>query len=395
MSSHASRSSSNIPFQSDLDLDFLHGFTAPPAVAGRPAIAVVDLFCGCGGLTVGLKEAARRLGIRLEAVTAVDSDPVAAAVYSANNPETDVLIEDAAVVISRAALPPADLLVGGPPCQGHSDLNNRTRRLDPKNELYLLMAHATEHVRPRMVVIENVPTVERDRSQVVFRTERALTAQGYRVAKAVVDASKLGVPQTRKRHLLLAYNDSVDESPHTTLSSLCALAIPTRSVRWALEDLPTWPSALTLLDSITKPSESTKRRIDYLFDHDIFELPNELRPPCHTQSHTYKSVYGRLHWDRPAQTITTGFTSMGQGRYVHPKARRVLTPREAARLQTFPDWFDWSEAPSRSALARLIGNAVPPLLATRIGEAILPLLSRGRIWTDQDHHPVLSEHRID
>jgi len=129
---------------------------------------------------------------------------------------------------------------------------------------------------------------------------------------------------------------------------------------------PTWRASV--------PSEENRRRIAYLFEHGRYNLPNALRPECHRDfEHTYNSMYGRLRWNRPAQTITSGYGSMGQGRYVHPGRRRTLTPHEAARLQTIPDWFDFAAAQTRTTLARMIGNAVPPLVALDIGRLLLPL----------------------
>lgn len=96
----------------------------------------------------------------------------------------------------------------------------------------------------------------------------------------------------------------------------------------------------TLMDMPSKPSKDNLKRIDYLFENNIYDLPNEQRPPCHQKgNHTYKSIYGRLHWDEPSQTITSGFYSMCMGRYVHPQLPRTLTAHEAARLQFFPDYF--------------------------------------------------------
>ncbi len=104
-------------------------------------------------------------------------------------------------------------------------------------------------------------------------------------------------------------------------------------------------------------------RIRFLFRHGRYDLPNHQRPPCHRgNNHTYKSVYGRLHWGKPAQTITSGFTCMGQGRFVHPSAKRTLTPHEAARLQFIPDFFSLGDHVGIAALAEMIGNAVPPKL---------------------------------
>jgi DNA (cytosine-5)-methyltransferase 1 len=108
----------------------------------------------------------------------------------------------------------------------------------------------------------------------------------------------------------------------------------------------------------------------WLIEHDEHDLPNALRPPCHQSEHSYRSMYGRLRWDQPAQTVTTGFGSMGQGRFVHPATARTITAHEAARLQTIPDFFDFSLARTRGSLARLIGNAVPPGLPAAILEAV-------------------------
>jgi DNA (cytosine-5)-methyltransferase 1 len=109
----------------------------------------------------------------------------------------------------------------------------------------------------------------------------------------------------------------------------------------------------------------------YLVDKKVFELPNRLRPICHQNGqHSYASVYGRLLWNQPAQTITSGYGSMGQGRYVHPLGRRTLTPHEAARLQLFPDWYDFGPGP-RTKWATAIGNAVPFKLSYIFGVNLL------------------------
>jgi DNA (cytosine-5)-methyltransferase 1 len=119
----------------------------------------------------------------------------------------------------------------------------------------------------------------------------------------------------------------------------------------------------TLYDGCGLLSDENQKRIDYLFKYDKHDLPSKLRPRCHKGDHGYKSMYGRLWADRPAQTITTGFRSPGQGRYVHYSRKRTLTPHEAARLQCFPDFFDFSSATTKSSLSTMIGNAVPMPLA--------------------------------
>jgi DNA (cytosine-5)-methyltransferase 1 len=116
--------------------------------------------------------------------------------------------------------------------------------------------------------------------------------------------------------------------------------------------------------------------MDYLLDHKIYNLPNQERPPCHQDGHNYPAVYGRMNWDEPSSTITAGFGSTGQGRFMHPERclvtgkGRTLTPHEAARVQTFPDWFDIS-GKRRGVLSKTIGNAVPPLLGMYVAKVAL------------------------
>jgi DNA (cytosine-5)-methyltransferase 1 len=339
-------------------------------------IRLVDLFAGCGGLSLGVAEAARRLDLGVDIRLAVDVDRHAVAVYKSNFPEANVrqcLVEG--LFDGRSGRPrtraekclamdvgQVDVLVGGPPCQGHSDLNNHTRRNDPRNALYARMARAAEVLRPTLVLVENVPTVTHDVARVVDATCRALARAGYRVGETVVDLTRLGVPQRRRRHVILA-SRRAELDPSRVLAEFerrCP-AHPERSVEWAIGDLidiePTGA-----FDRPSMPSLDNAARIDWLFDRNKYDLPNDRRPKCHESHHKYLSMYGRLRWDEPAQTVTSGFGSMGQGRYVHPLCRRTLTPHEAARLQMLPDFWDFGAVQGRRTLARLIGNTVPPQL---------------------------------
>ena len=126
------------------------------------------------------------------------------------------------------------------------------------------------------------------------------------------------------------------------------------------------------MNSLTSLSPDNLRRARWLLKHDRFDLPNHMRPSCHRDNpgHRYKSMYGRMRWNLPSQTLTTGFRSPGQGRFLHPAEPRVLTCREAARIQFFPDWFDFLPAGSRTSIARAIGNAVPPKVAMHALTAI-------------------------
>lgn len=357
----------------DAERAWLRSTIAPPQASARDSVRVVDLFAGCGGLSIGLAEAARALNRPFEPVLAVDLDAIATRTYAANFPTAAALCHDVAALLpgrigSRLTpaerllakqYPDVDILVGGPPCQGHSDFNNRTRHSDDKNELYQTMVRAAEVLAPQNILIENVPGALNDRRTVVQRTAEALDHLGYTVAMGVVDLSHLGVPQTRRRLVMLA-SLTHDVTPAEVVDRHRR---DTRTVGWAIEDLEARP-ADTLVDAPARSAPATRQRIDYLFEHGRFDLPDSQRPACHADGgHSYKSIYGRLAWDRPAQTVTTGFYSMCMGRNVHPSQRRTLTAHEAARLQYIPDWFSFDGVTHRTALARMIGNAVPSRLS--------------------------------
>jgi DNA (cytosine-5)-methyltransferase 1 len=337
-----------------------------------PPVRLVDLFSGCGGLTLGVMEACRALGRSCHTLLAVDMNVDALATYVRNfKPDRahDRVVEE---LVDRAIGAPlsqsesrvaaelgkVDLLIGGPPCQGHSNLNNHTRRSDPKNLLYLRMARFAEVVRPTHIIIENVPGVVHDRSGVVQETWSALTALGYSVDTVLLRSERLGVAQRRHRFFTVAsLSLSLDLN-----RQVAKYYRPGRSLRWAIEDLLSCNNSRTF-DSAAKHSPANASRIDFLFDNDLYDLPDEHRPDCHRlKTHSYRAVYGRLRWDESAPTITTGFGSTGQGRFVHPKLRRTLTPHEAARLQFIPDFFHFGDQ-GRRALQEMIGNAVPPKLA--------------------------------
>lgn len=372
-----------------LDAAFLKRKRRPTSPNDQSPVRVVDLFAGCGGMSVGLFEAARRLSRRLEVALAADLDARALKVLRSNLPGSTTQAADIADLFPgqpgealtetesklRSAVGTVDLLVGGPPCQGHSDLNNHTRRSDPKNALYLRMARAAEVLRPAFVVIENVVAVQWDSGRVLDKTRDALERDGYAVAGEVVDLVRVGVPQRRRRYLLLA--SRVAQLDPTAILTQLEATLPNhdaRTVEWAIGDLRSH-AGRTPHDRAAHATKKNVNRIKYLFEHDVFDLPNSRRPKCHQNGgHSYVSVYGRLHPDRPAQTITTGFGSMGQGRFVHPSQRRTITPHEAARLQTFPDWFRFGKDTPRTALATMIGNAVPPLLTVVLGSLVIPRL---------------------
>ena len=373
--------------QDELDAAYLRR-TIRPARPRNPSgiLQVVDLFCGCGGMTQGLVQAAYEFGWDVNVQLALDVEPNAVDVYNANfgGAETACVedrfpgelgapVSDAVAQGFAGELRP-HVLLGGPPCQGNSSNNNHTRRTDDRNELYVRMARAADVLKPDVVVIENVPEVIHGKGRVVDRAKADLERQRYSVDCRVLKLTAFGVPQMRQRHVLVA-SRLPNLSPAMILSA--AEHQGKRTVGWAIGDLVDREDAPGL-DSHGRPIQRTKERIDYLFDHELYRLPDSERPDCHRlKDHSYVSVYGRMDWDQPAQTITTGFTCMGQGCYVHPKVRRTITPREAARLQTFPDFFEFGTK-TRTHLAKLIGNAVPPALTAAIGRVVIPFLECGQ-----------------
>lgn len=320
-------------------------------------------------MSLGVLEACRALGESFEAVLAVDTNDNALRTYAENFGQGRVVQNDARKIACgqlgdrlstmerqlRNRAGKVDIIVGGPPCQGHSNLNNHTRRFDARNQLYDRMARIAEILNPRCLIIENVSDVIHDRGDVVARTSDHLRALGYSVDQGVIHLQRYGIPQTRKRHFMVASSEHQVE----LTSMLATYERPIRTVRWAIGDLVS-AQPRTIFDRASIPTRSNQTRIEYLFRHNRFELPDKHRPDCHRfKRHSYKSIYGRMHWDEPAQTITSGFGCMGQGRFVHPECRRTLTPHEAARLQFIPDFFRFPTSIGRTALAELIANAVP------------------------------------
>lgn len=366
--------------RSAYDAAWLSAPDKPLAARPRAEGRFVDLFAGCGGLSVGIDEACRALGIEARHVLANDLDPEILAIYAANFPETEIIAAPIEALLDgdigskptlaerrlKRLVGRVDLVAGGPPCQGHSDLNNHTRNDDPKNDLYLRMARFCEVIRPTHVIIENVPGVERDRRGAAHLTRAILQSLGYSIDSGTIDASRLGVAQRRKRNFTIA---SLAVAP-SIAQAVSDIEVPERSLRWAIEDLQD-KSDLTVFDEPPSPNALTRKRIDYLFDRKLHDLPDSQRPDCHRlKQHSYVSMYGRLHWDRPAPTITTGFGTIGRGRFIHPSRRRTITPHEAARIQFFPDFYRFPTT-KRTLLQTVIGNAVPPKLGYAVALHLL------------------------
>lgn len=340
--------------------------------------------------------AANAFGLEIDVKFAVDTDEAALGIYRKNHQpavivgrsvkdilDSQVIIKDGTAsfyyepVLVRDELEQfvgnIDLVVAGPPCQGHSNLNNHTRRDDVRNALYPTAAEIAIAVAAKGVLIENVPAVLHDKYQSVQVTRELLGELKWSIDDSVVDATSVGWPQTRKRHFLSA---TASGGVIAFKEVVNALSSKPRPVSWLLGDILDIESP-SFMDRVGRMSEENVERINYLFDEDLYSLPDHIRPKSHQSGHTYPSSYGRMRWDRPSGTITTGFMTPGRGRFVHPLQRRPITPREAARIQGFPDSYLFGsddQPPSRSLLAKWIGDAVPGPLGYVAAMSVIPIL---------------------
>lgn len=366
----------------------------------RPTVNIVDLFSGCGGLAMGVKWACEAVGLRpvIKACVEIESYPLE--VYKSNLRPLLPIRENCANLVDYERLSrgiselsdnptpriihdkignlsgDVDLLIAGPPCEGNSNFNNKTRRIDRRNEFYVDVAASAIALQAKAVIIENVTMVTHSRQKVVERAIEMLRTAGYKIGcnEVVLEAASFGTPQRRRRHFLIAsYKHEFDAS-----QAFAEIGCPEISVMEAIEDLIGIHSS-SVFDQSGKLSPENESRTRYLIENNLYDLPDTERPECHRDGgHSYKSVYGRMYPDQPASTLTKGFLSPGRGRFTHPIEARGLSPHEGARLQGFPDDFTFlgrrSKGIGKQALSHLIGDAVPPQLGYAVGLAALSLL---------------------
>jgi len=341
----------------------------------RTPYTVVDLFSGAGGMSLGLEAPERLNGLAaldyaglgfdeqvFETALAVELDDETAETVRRNF-DAEVHEGDICEVDSFAPWNDADLVVGGPPCQGFSNLNSvKTEELDDeRNQLWRQFMRAVEEIDPAMFLIENVPRFLK--SGEGARAVQIAEDLGYTTVVDTLWAHDYGVPQKRKRSFILGSKHGVPFFPEP-------LEGPERTVEDAIGDLPAEPDGENWHVARKHVTELSRNRMEAVPPGgNRFDIPEELLPECWKNKPTGGTdLYGRLWWDRPSVTIRTEFYKPEKGRYLHPEANRSITIREGARLQTFPDDFEFSGA--RTRVAPQIGNAVPPKLAFHLGQAI-------------------------
>lgn len=346
----------------------------PDGSPSRPT--AIDLFCGAGGLSLGLQLAG------FQVLAAIDNDPVAVRTYEralGSHVECrDLQGLNGQEILRKVGLAVGEctLLAGGPPCQGFS-VQRRGDRQDPRNDLVFDFIRIVEEIKPRFFIMENVGGLLSKRGKDFLQkiSTRASRAN-YTIQVKLLDAVEYGVPQVRKRAFLVGER-SVDPFPcfHFPQPTHLDNAV---TVRKAIGDLESPPSDGSHHPRIANHFREARlsalnlERIRHVPPGGGREsLPDHLQLACHVNnpSHRHLDVYGRLSWEQPSVTLTARFDSFTRGRFGHPEEDRSLTIREGARIQTFPDWFVFEG--NREQCARQVGNAVPPLLAQKIANEVL------------------------
>ena len=335
--------------------------------SSRVQFSAIDLFCGCGGLSLGL----RRAGFKV--IAAIDNDPLSTSTYGANHKrthlvESDIRSIDPAALMNEIGLAPGDLdlMAGCPPCQGFSTLRtlNGARDIDePMNDLIYEFVRFVEVFLPKALMMENVPALlNDDRLQTV---ERKLRDLGYACDADLFNADRYGVPQRRLRMIL--FGSQGDCPPfgrpvkrrRTVAGAIRKLEPPAVS-QDPLHNYPVRRAEHVMLLISRIPKNGGSRT----------DLPEDDQLDCHRRLDGFKDVYGRMAWKEPAPTITGGCINPSKGRYIHPEDDRAITLREAALLQGFPSWYTFDMSNGRYPAAQMIGNAFPPKFAEHHARAI-------------------------
>lgn len=336
----------------------------------------IDSFCGAGGLGLGLQRAG------FDILLSFDIDQLCIDTINQNQKYFNhpAVTADIADMLNGELLKCCNLkrgelflLAGGPPCQGFS-VQRRGSDTDSRNELVLLYGRLIDELYPKYFVMENVSGIAGKRGKTILQQLiEDVEGIGYHVHVELLDAQDFGVPQRRKRYIIIG--ERADMGNHYKYPS------PTderRTVRDVIGNLPEPPQNGTdhpefPLHRRDRLSERNLQRIRAIKEgQGRDDLPEELLAECHKIDSSvigFRSVYGRMAWDDVAPTITARFDSFTRGKFGHPTQDRSISLREGALLQTFP--VDFEFVGNKVDVARQIGNAVPPMMAEQIGKSII------------------------
>ena len=342
--------------------------------APKDRLSALSLFSGCGGFSLGFSAAGFRVAGYLEI------DDSLRAIYRHNFPNSLELGTDITKVtepsLSRAAAAAGeiDVIIGGPPCQGFS-LSGKRQINDPRNTLFKHYLRFVDVFRPKVAVLENVRLLTSMKTPSGGFVRDAICsdfrAHGYEIACFEINAKDYGVPQHRQRVLFIAMrNDlglkpTIPEPTHEEHPNMFSETSACRTFADACSDLPYLESGETSGDPMHKAVQHPTHVIEWLWDVREGQSAHENSDPNKRPPSGYNTTYKRQIWNEPASTVQTTFGMISGCRNVHPIATRSLTIREAARIQSFPDSYHF--VGSLGVIRTGIGNAVPPLLAYRIG----------------------------
>ena len=340
----------------------------------------VDAFAGGGGLAVGLRDA----GIRT--VAAIEIEPHAAATFKSNHPEVHVFRQDVRKVSGRELFKHVsgcvDVLAACPPCQGFSSLTSKWRRDDSRNELVFEVSRLAREMVPQAIMMENVPGLAKKGKPLLDALVLELEELGFVPNWDVLQVADYGVPQRRRRFVLLAGLGFKIDMPKATHSRTGAKGLdPWRTLRDAIHGME---PPLTFRDAksrggaqlfgwhvVRELSPENQRRLRAAIPGGTWsDFPEELRVECHKGGYKgFSNVYGRMVWDEPSVTITAGCTTLSKGRFGHPEEERTISLREAAMLQTFPSDYIF-DTPHFERACEIVGNALPCLFAEAIARQV-------------------------
>lgn len=352
-------------------------------------LIAVELFAGGGGVAVGLKEA----GFRVAA--AVELDKFAAQTYRVNHPKTHLLEEDVRTVRGARLLALAggriDLLAACPPCQGFSSLTQKYRREDERNALVREVGRLVEETMPSALMLENVPGLATKGLPLFEELLTKLESLGYHCSWKTVQIADYGVPQRRRRLVLLAGLGYPIEVPSKTHSLIGGEGLRKwETLRSAIGHMKADAAQLPETHAGGGPQAFNWHVVRRLSDINMRrllaakagasreEMPKRLRPDCHRGSDKgFTNVYGRMRWDAPSSTITAGCVTLSMGRFGHPEHDRTISVREAALLQTFPEDYRF-DTDFIDKAAKIVGNALPCKFAKVLAEQVAKAIKSGK-----------------